>query len=85
MAQRNASAKTPPVHQEGQGILRTLFHRERAATISRQLRIRPHEYATLHQAEVGVIANRSPNSVVIIKAWNKSDAVNAVCELVDIA
>ena len=85
MAQRIASAKTQPVHQEGQGILRTLFHRERAATISRQLRIRPHEYAILHQAEVGVIANRSPNSVVIIKAWNKSDAVNAVGELLDIA
>ena len=85
MAQRNASAKTPPVHQEGQGILRTLFQSERAATISRQLRIRPHGYATLNQAEVGVIANKSPNSIVIIKAWNKPDAVNAVCELLDIA
>ena len=73
------------MNQERQGILRTLFHRERAAFISRQLRIRPHEYVTLRHADVGVSSNRSPNSVVTIKAWNKSDAVNAVCELLDIA
>ena len=82
---RPQSSSPIEMNQEKQGILRTLFHRERAATISRQLRIRPHAYATLNHAEVGVISNRSPNSVVTIKAWNKLDAVNAVCELLDIA
>ena len=79
------SSSPRDMNQEKQGILRTLFHRERAATISRQLRIRPQGYATLHHAEIGVISNRSPNAVVTITAWNKSDAVNAVCELLDIA
>ena len=64
------SQSSPPseVNQERPGIFRTLFHRERAATISRQLRIQSHGYATLHHAEISVISNRSPNSVIRIRA-----------------